>query len=70
MALITIVCRINKCFEFWYIIWVGKVDNIDINVVSFQSLSKLFTCCLIFFNGMTNEYNDSLSLVFVHTMFQ
>ena len=70
MTLIAIVCCFNKCFKLWYIIWICKVDDINIDVISLQSLSKLFTSGLVFFNWMTNKNDDSLSLIFVHTMLQ
>jgi len=70
MTLIAIVCSFNKSFELWYIIWVCKVNDVNIDVISLESLTKLFTSSLVFFNWMTNKDDDSLSLIFVHTMLQ
>ena len=70
MTLIAIVCSFNKSFEFWHIIWVCKVNDVNIDVISLESLTKLFTSSLVFFNWMTNKDDDSLSLIFVHTMLQ
>ena len=70
MTLITIICSFNKSFELWHIIWVCKVDDVNIDVISLKSLSKLFTGGLVFFNWMTNKDDDSLSLIFVHAMLQ
>ena len=70
MALIAIVSSFNKSFKFWHIIWVCKVDDVNIDIISLESLSELFTSGLVFFNWMTNKDDDSLSLIFVHTMLQ
>lgn len=70
MALVTVVCSLNQCFKFWDVVWVCKVNDVNIDIVSLESLSKILARSLVLLNWVSNKNDDSLSLIFVHAMFQ
>ena len=70
MARITVVCSIDQSLQLWNIVWMGKVDDVDVHVISLQTLAEFFAGSFILFNGMADENDDSLPLILVHTMLQ
>jgi len=69
MALITIVRSFDHLLQLGHIVWIGKVDDVDVDIISLQTLSKFFAHVFVFFNWVANENDDSLPLVLVLAMF-
>ena len=70
MASVTVVCSIDQSLQLWNIVRMGKVDNVDVDVVSLKTLAEFLTGSFILFNWMANENDYSLPLILVHSMLQ
>ena len=70
MTIVVLVCSIDQGLQFRYIVRVGKVDNINGNVVLSKALAKSLKLHLLLLEWVTAENDDSRLRVLVHTMFQ
>ena len=62
-------CR-NKSLQSRNIVWMGKVDDINRNIVLLQSHAHVLKVFLIALQRMTDENDDPLPLSFVHSMLE
>lgn len=70
MAVVAVIRALHKSLELWYIVRVGKVNDINCNIVSFKALSKVLALSKIFFDRVSNEDNDTLALLLVHPVLE
>jgi len=70
MATVFLVSCCNESFKLWHVIRVCKVDHINVNVVTFQSLSEIFQLSFILGQRMADKNHNSLSLRLVLSMLE
>jgi len=70
VAQVAIIRSVNESLKFWHILWVRKVDDVDVDSISLETLAQLLASCLILFNWMSNEDDDPLLLVLVHAVLE
>lgn len=68
VAVVTVVGTLYQGLKLRYVVRVGKVDHIDANIVSLESLAEVLALRQVLVNRVTDEDNDSLPLRLVHSV--
>jgi len=70
VAQVAVVSGIDESLKSRDVLGVRKVDDVNVDSISLQTLAKLFACGFVFFDGVTDKDDDSLLLVLVHAMLE
>jgi len=70
VTVVTVVGSFNQCLQLRDIVCVGKVDDVNRNIVSLKSFTQVNKLRCLFFDRVANEDDNSLALTFVNAMFE
>jgi len=70
MAVVAVIRALHESLQFWYIVRVSKVNDINCNIVPLKTLAKVLALSKIFFDRVSHEDNYTLALLLVHPVLE
>ena len=70
MTVVILVCTVDECLQLGHIVRIGKVNNVDGDVVLAETLAKSLEFALLLLKRVSAEGDDALPLRLVHAVLE